>query len=323
MQALNTLFITLLNEGDEVLIIEPFFPWYPSTTRLCGAKPVYVSTGIEDRFWPTIEEIEAKITSKTKLLIFSNPSNPAGRVVTASELEALIRMCKRRNILLVSDEAYEGQCWSSPHVKTASVLPEESKDILITLGTASKLCSLTGWRVGWIIAPAEISAACKLVHSHETYCAPVVLQRGIAESLDVDRGDIEDHMKETAALMQRNASCLCDALEKHLGLTAFRPGGGYFVIADVSHFEPPASTVAEDSADPTTDVGFVEWLLANAKVFCMPGWMFFDASSTKYVRFAISKTEAAVDEGIRRIAKAMHGNGVVKANGNGLHAAVA
>ena len=71
-QALNTLFISLLNKGDEVLIVEPYFPWYPSTTRLCGATPVYVSTSIEGRFWPTVEEIEAKVTAKSKLLIFSN-----------------------------------------------------------------------------------------------------------------------------------------------------------------------------------------------------------------------------------------------------------
>lgn len=306
-QALNTLFISLLNKGDEVLIVEPYFPWYPSTTRLCGATPVYVSTSIEGRFWPTVEEIEAKVTAKSKLLIFSNPSNPAGRVVSRAELEALIQLCKRRQILLVSDEAYEGQCWSAPHVKTASVLPEVNKDLLITLGTASKLCSLTGWRVGWLIAPPAIVAACKLVHSHETYCAPVVLQRGIAESLNAERGDIEEHMKTTSALMQRNADRLCDVLEKHLHLTVFRPGGGYFVIADVSGFDPPAGSVAAGSADPRTDVGFVEWLLGNAKVFCMPGWMFFDADSTKYVRFAISKTEEAVDEAIRRISSAMLG----------------
>lgn len=177
-QALMSVFLTLLQEGDEAIVIEPYFPWYPSAARLCQATPIFVRTGVEDDFWPSISAIEEKISEKTKLLIFSNPSNPAGRVLNKDELKDLINLCKKHNIFLVSDEAYEGQSWrdGSGHIKTATVASElSSSDILITLGTASKLCSLTGWRVGWIIAPTKIAAGCKLIHSHGIYSVEMLL----------------------------------------------------------------------------------------------------------------------------------------------------
>ena len=125
----------------------------------------------------------------------------------------------------MSDEAYEGQCWENDgkHVKTASVLPEISSDIVITFGTASKLCSLTGWRVGWIIAPQKIIAGIKLIHSHETFCAPTPLQRAIAECLHHEDGDIVGHMQEATELMKGNAEILSDALEKLLKLDDSHP----------------------------------------------------------------------------------------------------
>ena len=121
--------------------------------------------------------------------------------------------------------------------------------------------------MGWIVAPASICAGCKLVHSHETFCAPVPLQRAIAESLDAERGDIEAHMREATELMRRNAERLTAALEAHLpGVRAFMPGGGYFVMADISQFAPPAGA---PPAGGFTDVQFVEWLLAECETFCM------------------------------------------------------
>lgn len=94
-QALMSVFLTLLQEGDEAIVIEPYFPWYPSAARLCQATPIFVRTGVEDDFWPSISAIEDKISEKTKLLIFSNPSNPAGRVLNKDELKDLINLCKK------------------------------------------------------------------------------------------------------------------------------------------------------------------------------------------------------------------------------------
>ena len=201
--------------------------------------------------------------------------------------------------MIVSDEAYEGQCWSAPHAKVAATVASAgaSAPPVLTVGTASKLCSLTGWRVGWLTGPPSVIDGCKALHGFTTYCAPTPFQHGVAAALAAEGGDFGG----TGELMEGNASRLAAAL-RDAGARALTPDGGYFVVADVSPMG------FDDSGT------FCRAMMEHAQVACVPMGMFFASDGDRapgqapltteercLVRFAICKEAPVVDEAIRRI----------------------
>jgi N-succinyldiaminopimelate aminotransferase len=293
---------TLLSPGDEVLFFEPFFPWYAPGAQLAGATPKIVRLNMEEGF--TIDRqrlLDAFDLVKTKMVIINTPHNPSGKVLSSEEIELIhevASMSKREGGCIVfSDEAYEGQCWAAQggHVKIESAMrklnKEKSTNVeVVTMGSASKLCSLTGWRVGWLFGPEHIISGCKAMHGFTTYCAPSPFQYGISKAID----GYKDHSFDgTGELMQANSAKVAKVL-REMGFSVHEPEGGYFVIADCS----PLGF--------TSNIEFCRKLMEECQVAVAPMNMFYgprelNQNEKCYVRLAICKTEAVIDEAIDRI----------------------
>ena len=170
-----------LDPGDEVIVFEPVFPWYLSHARLAGATPVPVRMAAPG-FAFDIGALKAAFSPRTKALVFNSPHNPSGHVATAAECAAIAALCVEHNVLVLSDEVYERKVFGGRTEVRLADFPG-MRERTLTLGTASKLFSLTGWRVGWVTGPAALLAGVRTVHSYSTFCAPTPLQAGVAAAL--------------------------------------------------------------------------------------------------------------------------------------------
>jgi len=278
----------LLDPGDECVYFEPHFPWYPTSTRMAGAVCKPIRLAAENDFRISEEELDLALSSgKAKVLIINSPQNPTGHVMDQEELDIVARQAKKHNVIVVSDEAYEGQVFAgcTSHIKLAQM--EGMFERTLTMGTASKMFSLTGWRVGWISGPANLVEAVRVVHAYSTFCAPTPLQYGIAEALKAEDGSFDN----TPFRMAKAADLLCNTLEE-LGLPVTTPKGGYFVVSDVS------KTGLDDMA-------FIKAMVRTAKVSCTPMSVFYTASDapTNLVRWAICKNMATIEEAVDRLKK--------------------
>lgn len=278
-----------VNPGDEVIVFEPIFPWYVTNIRLAGGVPVPVrleapSFGIDEG------KLQAAFTSKTKMVIFNTPHNPTGHVLSRPEAEMLARLCVQHNVVVISDEVYERKVFGGREEIRLADLPG-MWERTVTLGTASKLFSLTGWRVGWALGPGALVEGLRLLHSYCTYNAPTPLQAGVAAALDAETagGHGPDAMSHA---MEANFVTLRDALQD-VGLQVFPAEGGYFAVADVAATGLDAST-------------YCRRLIQEAKVAAVPMDIFYVATDppppATMVRFALCKrpeTIAAAAAAIR------------------------
>jgi len=167
-EALYVAMQSIINPGDEVLVFEPFFPWYLPAVRMAGGIPI-VLTLKSPQFDIDFEDLKRKLTPKTKCVMFNTPHNPTGHVASKEEIEKLSRICIDENLVCVSDEVYEHFIFSesTPHMKIADVPGMQERTL--TIGSASKMFSLTGWRVGWMFGPEDIISACRTIHGK--YCS--------------------------------------------------------------------------------------------------------------------------------------------------------
>jgi len=299
-EAISVAFQTLISPGDEVILFEPFFPWYAPVAKLAGGEAKLVRLRMEEGFSISKERLLAQFDrKKTKMIVLNTPHNPTGRVLSQSEVEIVheVASMSEAGCVVFSDEAYEGQCWASGgHKKIAQEMAKldrergASVDVL-TMGTASKLCSLTGWRVGWLLGSEQIISGCKAIHGYGTYCAPTVLQHGIGKALD---GFSDFSFDGTSDLMKTNAKNFAQVL-RDKGFEVYMPLGGYFVVVDCSAFFP-------------SSMAFCSALLAECKVAMAPMNMFYGTPSEAlapnercFVRIAICKTEGLIEEAISRI----------------------
>ena len=172
-EAISVAMQTIVSPGDEVILFEPFFPWYAPGVRLAGGEVKLVRLTLEDDFQISKSKlVDAFDPKRTKMIVLNTPHNPSGRVVTKEEVEIVHEVAATSEIgcVIFSDEAYEGQCWAAAgHKKIQQEVDElnamKSAAVkVLSMGTASKLCSLTGWRVGWLIGPEELIAGCKALH---------------------------------------------------------------------------------------------------------------------------------------------------------------
>ena len=237
-EALYSIFQAFLDPGDEVVLFEPVFPWYVSHARLAGATPVCV------RLCPPLWSLDSAalasaFTPRTKLVCFNSPHNPSGHVASRQEVELLASLCVRHNVVAVADEVYERKVFKTNKEMRLRDAPGMAERTL-TLGTSSKLLSLTGWRVGWVVAPPALLAGVRSMHSYSTFCAPTPLQVGVAAALTQAAQELGDvpagaapPADQSARLFEHNASVLGDAL-RAAGLTVFPVDGGYFLVADAS-----------------------------------------------------------------------------------------
>ena len=215
-QSLFNALQTVCQEGDEVIIISPYWLTYPEVVKCCGGVPVYVYATRESGFKITAEQLEAEITPKTKMLIFNSPNNPTGAVYSEDEIRAIAAVCEKHDVLVLADEIYEKLIYGGQkHFSIASVSPK-MKELTITVNGVSKSYAMTGWRLGYLAAAPEIAKVISSFQSHATSNVNTMTQYATLAALEGPTGPMEEMVKAFAARRDRMEEIL-DGM-KPLGL---------------------------------------------------------------------------------------------------------
>jgi aminotransferase len=266
--------LALLDPGDEVVVFEPWYENYWPDTVISGAVPRFVTLHEPDWHFDAAE-LRAAFGHRTRAIIVNTPNNPTGKVFRRDELELIAELCQHWDAYVITDEIYEHIHYLGPggHVPPATVPGLE--DRAITVNALSKTYAVTGWRVGWVIAPPQQTNAIRKVHDFLTVGAAAPLQEGGAAAMQLPAG----YYQQLAESYRERRDLLCDALEK-LGFGLVRPDGAYYVMCDTSRFDADGD-----------DTAFAERLTREAGVATVPGSSFFTNKELgrHTIRFAFPK----------------------------------
>jgi aspartate/methionine/tyrosine aminotransferase len=290
-EAMISTLMAVCNAGDEVVIFEPYYENYGPDSILSGAKPVFVKLRPPKERnceWTFDErELRAAFHRNTKAIIVNTPNNPTGKVFTRAELELIRDLCVEFDVLAITDEIYEHILYDGTnHISMASL--EGMEERTITINGMSKTYSVTGWRVGWTIAPPRITDAIRKVHDFLTVGAPAPLQEAGASALSLPH----EYYERLAEGYRRRRDRLVPVLEE-AGFRCYLPRGAYYVMTDISGF---------GFAD---DVEFTKHLVSEIGVAAVPGSSFYrnPKDGAQQVRFAFCKKEETLDEAAKRLKK--------------------
>jgi aspartate/methionine/tyrosine aminotransferase len=290
-EAMISTLLAVCNAGDEVVIFEPFYENYGPDSVLSGAKPKFVklSPPREDGAEWTFDEKELRraFAKHTKAIILNTPNNPTGKVFTRAELELIRDLCVEFDVLAITDEIYEHILYDgTEHISMASL--EGMRDRTVTINGMSKTYSVTGWRVGWAVAPEKLTNAIRKVHDFLTVGAPAPLQEAGASALSLPPA----YYEKLAEGYRVRRDHLMPALTA-AGFKCFRPRGAYYVMTDISAFGYP------------DDVSFARYLVQEIGVATVPGSSFYrdPRDGAHQIRFAFCKKPETLDEASRRLTK--------------------
>ncbi len=299
----------LLNPGDEVILFEPFYDSYPASAIMAGGKPVYVplrpppnnptASASDWVFDPA--ELAAAFNERTRLVVLNTPQNALGKVFHQRELETIATLVQEHDAYLLADEVYEWMVYPDldadrpiKHARIATLPGMWERTI--TLGSAGKTFSVTGWKIGWAIAPAPIVHAILMGHQWIPFTVATPLQEAIAVGLE--RAEAEGYFAWLAQMYQSKRDMLCTVLDD-VGLTTVRPDGSYFVLSDISRLDVPLE------ADLPRDVGFCRWLTREIGVAAIPPSHFYcpehRSTMRNFVRFCFCKTDEMLEEAAERL----------------------
>jgi aminotransferase len=285
-EAMAAVLLALVDPGDEVIVLEPFYENYGPDAVLCSARPVFVRVEPGDGL--DLDRLAAAFSPATRAIVLNTPNNPTGHVLTREELEAIAALCRRHDAWAITDEIYEHILYDGVHVPMVG-LPGMS-DRTVTVSGASKTFSVTGWRVGTIVAPESASGAIRKVHDFLTVGAPAPLQEAVATALET-LGD--DYYRALADSYRRRRDLMVEAL-RTAGFRCISPAGAYYILADFSDISDEADTL------------FAKDLARNVGVASVPGSSFFanPADGHTLVRFAFCKSESLLQQAGARLISA-------------------
>jgi aspartate/methionine/tyrosine aminotransferase len=280
-EALAASFLGLINRGDEVVIIEPYYDAYPVNAALADAVPRYVTLRPPD-FALDLDELRAAFGPRTRAIVVNDPHNPTGRVLTSDELEVIAELCVERDVTAICDDVYEEMVFDGVHRRLAGF--EGMWERTLTLSSLGKTFSLTGWKLGWGIGPPHLTAALRSAHQFLTFTTPTPMQHGAVAALGSPAGFYE----EMRAGYRKKRDLLAAGLTG-AGFEVYMPQGTYFLMAGYP-----------DAGD---DRAFCRRLVTEAGVAAIPPSVFYNdpGSVNGLVRFAFCKDEATLEEAVARI----------------------
>lgn len=281
-EAIDLAFRALINPGDEVIVPTPSFVCYGPLAELCHAKPVYIETKAKDNFKLTAEDLRAAITPKTKLLVLPFPNNPTGAIMTREDLEAIAAVLRGTNIMVLSDEIYGELTYGRRHVSVASIDGMAERTIIAS--GFSKAYAMTGWRMGYIAAPAELARQMLKIHQYAVMCAPTTSQFAAIEA--VRNGD--DDIEYMAAEYNRRRRYIVKGL-RDIGLPCFEPEGAFYVFPEIG-------------ALGLSSEEFCERLLNENRVAIVPGTA-FGAGGEGFARISYAYSVKHITEALERMEK--------------------
>jgi aspartate/methionine/tyrosine aminotransferase len=282
--------LAVLNPGDEVIIFEPFYENYGPGCIISGAEPVWVPLeGPDYTFDP--DRLRRAVSPRTKAIVFNSPNNPSGKVFSRAELQVIADVCLRHDLLAITDEIYEHIVYDGAvHIPIAT-LPGMA-DRTITISGISKSYSVTGWRIGYAVAPPEISVGIRRAHDFITVGAPHPLQVAAVTALEF----ADQYYVDLRTAYQARRDLLFGYLQR-AGFVCGSPRGAYYILTDVAHFMEQHA-IRDDTA-------FAMWLIEHCGVATVPGSSFYahrDLGRTR-IRFCFPKTDDMLREAGERLQK--------------------
>jgi aspartate aminotransferase len=278
----------LVQAGDEVIIPAPYWVSYPDIVKYTGASPIYVQTCAEDGFAVRAADVEKAITPKTKILILDSPSNPTGGVTPPEECEKLLALCKKHNIWLMGDECYSHFTYGENKPFSVASL-NNSKNHVIIIGSMSKTFAMTGWRLGYTLAPSEIVTATIKLQSQSTSNPTSIAQYAALAAMTGPMDTVPQMLAEYAKRRRR----IVDGLNKIPGIKCGEPGGAFYVFPNVSaRLGSGPDSLAKDCSELATR------LLEKAHVALVSGAAF---GAPGYLRLSYATSIERIDEGLRRL----------------------
>jgi aspartate/methionine/tyrosine aminotransferase len=283
-EAMIATLLATVDPGDEVIVFEPFYENYGPDAVLSGATPRYVTLHAPD--WTIDEgELRAAFRSRTRAIIVNTPHNPTGKVFSRDELALISELCQRHDVLCLTDEIYEHIVYDAEHVPPATVPGLE--DRTVTINALSKTYAVTGWRVGWAIAPAEITSSIRKVHDFLTVGAPAPLQAAGAAAMALP----PSYYSDSAAAYRERRDVLCEVLDR-VGFTFRVPDGAYYVLCSTGDLDPDRDSSA-----------YARRIVREPGIAAVPGTSFYADPShgAGQIRFAFPKRLETLHAAAERI----------------------
>jgi aspartate aminotransferase len=277
---------SLINAGDEVVIPAPYWVSYPDIVKYAGGKPVILETRAAENFVPRAAELEPMITPRTRMVIANSPSNPSGAVIPAAEFEKILAVCQRHGVWLMSDECYSHFIYGDSKPYSIGSIPN-SKPGLIIIGSLSKTFAMTGWRIGYTLAPQPLVAAMTKLQSQSTSNPTSIAQYAALEAMRGPMDSVPTMLAEYARRRER----IVTGLRAIPGVSCNAPAGAFYVFPNISaHFRP----------EMPTDTAAAKQLLEREQVAVVPGEAF---GAPGFLRLSYATSLDRIDEGLRRMGR--------------------
>ncbi len=292
-EGLFTSLRAICSPGDEIIVMQPYHEMYPSQAEILGLEAKYITLleNKEKGVWELdMSELEGMITGKTRVLILNTPHNPTGKVFTPDEMKAIADICKKHNIIVITDEIYEHILYDGrKHICMAGM--EGMREMTFVVNAVSKTGNATGWRVGWIISPPEYTTRVRALHDTMVIQSPTPLQKGVVKLLELD----DSFYKNMPDLYARKCKVLTESL-RSIGFIVTPPEGAYYLFADYTNVPALKGMSPMDAAI---------FLIKEVGVATVPGDNFYAVgnSGDSYLRFAFCRSIESLEEAARRFKK--------------------
>lgn len=279
-----------LREGDEVLVPEPSFPAYPEVAKFLGAKPIFIPLkwlGREKGFKLDLESIERAITPKTKMIVINNPHNPTGAVFSSDEIEWVMDLARRKKIIVLADEIYDHFIYDDLKFKSFLSFPDW-RDYVLYVNGFSKTFSMTGWRLGYLIARKEVMPRLTVLAVNVYSCATSFVQKAAVVALKKSEEDVNKMIE----LFRKRRDLICSRLGGVRGFEVWPSKGAFYVFPNVGKVLNELNITVEE---------FVNRLLISKGVVVLPGTAFPETYGKNFIRLSFAVDFTSIEEGVKRI----------------------